>query len=52
MFVLLALSVVAALVLLARRINRNERHPSIGTALWVVALVLLVWTGLVWLVGA
>jgi hypothetical protein len=52
MFVVFALAVVAALVLLARRINRDERHPVISTALWVVAFVLLAWTGLVWLVGA
>jgi len=52
MFVVFALAMVAALVLLARRINRNERHPVISTALWVVMFVLLAWTGLVWLVGA
>jgi hypothetical protein len=42
--------VVGALLLLAS--NRNERHPAISTALWVVALVVRAWTGLVWLVGA
>jgi hypothetical protein len=51
-FVLSALALVAALVLLARRINRNDQHPGASTALWLAALVVLAWTGLVWFMGA
>ncbi len=52
MFVLSALAVVAVLAWFAIRINRDDRHPGVSAALWILVFVLLAWTGLIWLVGA
>jgi hypothetical protein len=52
MFVLSGFAVVAALAVLAIRVNRSDGHPAISAALWLVALTLLAWTCLVWIAGA
>ena len=40
---LVVLASVIALILVAMRANRNDKHPKLGALLWVFAITLLVW---------
>ena len=39
----MVLASVIAMVLIAMRVNRSDKHPSLGAFLWVFAITLLVW---------
>jgi hypothetical protein len=47
--IFLAIAVVAALIFLAVRSNRNDKHPAISAFAWTSAVTMFVWTVLVWL---
>jgi hypothetical protein len=44
-----ALAIVAALILLAVRSNRHDKHPAISAFSWMSAITVFVWTVMVWL---
>jgi hypothetical protein len=44
-----ALAIVAALILLAVRSNRHDKHPAISAFSWMSAITVLVWIVMVWL---
>jgi hypothetical protein len=48
----LSFSVVAVLILLAVRANRNDRHPMMSAFLWALAITVFVWGALVWLTSS
>jgi hypothetical protein len=48
-FNIAAIVLIAALALFAVRINRQDRHPIASGVLWMCAIVVLFWAGLVWL---
>jgi 4-amino-4-deoxy-L-arabinose transferase-like glycosyltransferase len=49
-FTLLSFAVVAALALLAIRLNRDDRRPAASAALLILAAAVFAWASLVWLV--
>jgi bacteriorhodopsin len=44
-----AIAIVAALVLIAVRSNRKDKHPAISAFAWICAITVFVWTAMVWL---
>jgi hypothetical protein len=47
--IFLAIAIVAALIFLAVRSNRNDKHPAISAFAWISAITVFVWAVLVWL---
>jgi hypothetical protein len=46
----LAIAIVGALIFLAVRSNRNDKHPAISAFAWICAITVFVWAVMVWLV--
>jgi hypothetical protein len=47
--IFLAIAIVAALVVLAVRSNRNDKRPAISAFAWTSAITVFVWIVSVWL---
>jgi hypothetical protein len=41
--ILVVLMGVIAMILIAMRVNRDGKHPTLGALLWICAVTLLVW---------